>query len=249
MLTALNAIASGGKLIAPYVVDRIEDENGNVVNALGSQVIREVLNPSSVQIINKILVNVVHGGGTGIRAAPAGYKVAGKTGTAQKVNLQSGGYYDDKYIASFMGYAPEQQPRISIIVVVNDPKGEPWGGSVAAPAFKEIVERTLPLLGILPERDLKGYVIPVAAATTDFAAGPVTMLPGVPATQEAVVCAGCMPNLAGLSLREVLRAASQLGVSVEVVGTGRVVSQIPKPGSVFQEAKKWRVELAIDPSW
>jgi cell division protein FtsI (penicillin-binding protein 3) len=250
MLTALNTIASGGKLIAPHVVDRIEDENGNVVNDLRSQVIREVLNPSSVQIINKVLVNVVHGGGTGIRAAPAGYTVAGKTGTAQKVNLETGGYYDDKYIASFMGYAPAEQPKISVIVIVNDPKGEPWGGSVAAPAFKEIVERTLPLLGILPDRKMRGYENPAGTAPTEVAAAiPLAVVSGVPATQETAVCAGCMPNLAGLSLREVLRAANQLGASVEALGTGRVVGQIPRAGSVIQETKKWRVELAIDPNW
>jgi len=249
LLTSLNAIASGGKLIVPHVVDRIEDENGNVVQSFGPQVVREVLNPASVQTINKVLINVIHGGGTGKRAAPAGYIVAGKTGTAQKVNLETGGYYDDKYIASFMGYAPADKPRISVIVVVNDPKGEPWGGSVAGPAFKEIVERTLPLLGVLPDRNLQGYTDPTLVASADPTIMPAIVTANVPATREAIICAECVPDLTGLALREVLLEANRMGASVEAFGSGRVVSQKPAAGTMLEKGKKWRVELAIDPSW
>lgn len=251
LLTAINAIASGGMLIKPHIVKKVENAEGNVVRKTEPEVIRRVLGDGAVRDITHVMVNVVHGGGTGARAAPDGYTVAGKTGTAQKVNFETGGYYGDKYIASFMGWGPAEDPDISLLVVVDNPKGKPWGGSVAAPAFREIVERTLALRGILPDElnDDIGTFTSIASAGS-FAPNNQFFSTGETnsGSERERDCSDCMPNLLGMSLRDVLKMAADYGVSVRVVGSGRTVGQWPSPGESMDGVKKWRVELATGPN-
>ncbi len=250
MLTAFNAVASGGKLIKPRIVDRIEDSDGNPVRSFRPKVVRTVLQSETVRDITHVFVNVVHGGGTGRRAAPVGYTVAGKTGTAQKVDHETGGYYSDKYVASFVGWAPAEKPKISVLVIVNDPQDKPWGGVVAAPVFGEIVGRTLPILGVLPDEPVNA---PPALTSASFgyqseerAEGPKII---TDTTSTFVAnCENCMPDLAGLSLRKVLQMAQEFGASVEIVGSGRTIRQNPLPGEPLDGVTKWRVELATAPN-
>jgi len=251
LLTAVNAIASGGKLIKPHIIKRVENAEGNVVWEARSGVARRILSEDTVRDVTHVMVNVVHGGGTGERAAPEGYTVAGKTGTAQKVNLETGGYYGDKYVASFMGWAPAEDPEISVLVVVDNPKGKPWGGSVAAPAFREIVERTLPLRGVLPDElysDARTFTTVASAglpaSNTQFFGYEKTSSEN----KQERRCSECMPDLLGMSLRNVLKMAANYGVSVQVVGSGRTVDQWPSPGEPLDGVKKWRVELATGPN-
>ncbi|MCK4728784.1 MAG: penicillin-binding protein 2, partial [Desulfobacterales bacterium] len=95
----------------------------------------------------------VEKGGTGVRAALRGYKVAGKTGTAQKADPGGGGYAADKYISSFVGFVPAQDPEIVVVVVIDEPRKHNYGGVVAAPVFRRIVEKTLRYLKVPPETD------------------------------------------------------------------------------------------------
>ncbi len=251
LLSAINAIASGGEFMKPHVIKKVENTEGNTVRKTRPEATRRVLSKDTVRDITHVLVNVVHGGGTGARAAPEGYTVAGKTGTAQKVNFETGGYYGDKYIASFMGWAPAENPEITVLVVVDNPEGKPWGGSVAAPAFREIVERTLPLRGVLPD-ELNNNI---GTFTNIASAGSIISDDrfhgsGQPDYDEEDEKnrSDCMPNLLGMSLRDVLRMAADYGVSVGVVGSGRTVGQWPSPGESLEGIKKWRVELATGPN-
>ncbi|MFQ6040835.1 MAG: peptidoglycan D,D-transpeptidase FtsI family protein [Candidatus Poribacteria bacterium] len=142
MLSAMNVIANNGILMKPYVVKEIIDDKGKVIKTIIPKAERRVLSSKTAQTVTQILVGVVESG-TGKRAQVKGYQVAGKTGTAQKAG--KGGYLD-KYIGSFVGFLPADNPELSIIVVIDEPQEEYHGGKVAAPVFKAIAEKAMYLV-------------------------------------------------------------------------------------------------------
>lgn len=142
---AIGVIANGGDLMNPYIIEEITTWEGEVYKTFKPQIRRKVLNEKACNDMKVALTDVVENG-TGRRARSKIYDMCGKTGTAQMVN-PNGGYYPDKYYASFIGFAPIEYPRISVVVIARDPHPAHFGGSVAGPAFKEIVERTLEYLG------------------------------------------------------------------------------------------------------
>ena len=159
LVTALNVVATGGLLMKPILVKEIRDPQGRVVERHAPTVVRRVLSSATAHMLRDIMVEVVHGeGGTGKRAAPAGYRVAGKTGTTEKYDIEARGYSKTKHIASFVGFAPAGDPRITILVVIEEPQIGRYGGRVAAPVFREITARTLPLLGVWPQGAVKRAV-------------------------------------------------------------------------------------------
>ncbi len=146
LLTAVSAIANGGYLMQPHVVKAVEDAAGKTIREISPQVIRQVISADTARQLAGLLEKVVLEG-TGRRALVEGYRVAGKTGTAQVPG--PGGYVQGKYVASFAGFAPADNPRISVLVVVGEPRGEEYhGGEVAAPAFGAVVRDTLRYLGV-----------------------------------------------------------------------------------------------------
>lgn len=100
--------------------------------------------------------------GTGTKAAIPGIRVAGKTGTAQKIDPRTGAYSSTMVVGSFIGFAPAENPRVAIVVVVDEPQVDAWGGAVAAPAFRRIAEQVLPQLGVSPNQ-----VVKIAMAATN----------------------------------------------------------------------------------
>jgi len=155
MLTAMNCIANGGYYMKPYIVSEVKSHDGAVIKRGTPERLRKAISQGTARIMTEILCTVVEEGGTAMKANIKGYQVAGKTGTAQKYDPAIGRYSKQKYVGSFVGFAPAECPRVSVIVVVNEPRGEYYGGSVAAPAFRNIVEQTLTYLRVpsrLPER-------------------------------------------------------------------------------------------------
>ncbi|MBU0985900.1 MAG: penicillin-binding protein 2 [Proteobacteria bacterium] len=142
LITATSAIANDGILMKPYVVQAITDSNGSLIQKFGPRRLRKVISPSTAGNITRIMQTVIAAGGTGINAALEGYSACGKTGTSQKIN-ETGEYAEGKYMASFVGFAPIKNPRIAILVVIDEPQKEHYGGIVAAPAFKKIAIKTL----------------------------------------------------------------------------------------------------------
>lgn len=147
LITAVSPIANGGTLYKPYIVQAITDENGRIVKKTKPQNIRRVISARTSGIVRRIMKTVTTEGGTGVNAALEGYSVCGKTGTAQKINAR-GGYAKNKYIASFVGFAPDEDPAISILVVIDEPRGKYYGGTVAAPIFRKILHETLNYLNL-----------------------------------------------------------------------------------------------------
>ena len=148
MVRALSVIANGGYLVRPQVVKEIRDEFGVVIKEETSPVRQRVIDEKIAADIRDILVRVVDDG-TGKNAQIKGVKVAGKTGTAQKLNA-NGGYSHSNFISSFMGFAPAENPMLAMIVMVDDPHPSYYGGTVAAPVFKGAIEESLLYLGYVP---------------------------------------------------------------------------------------------------
>jgi cell division protein FtsI/penicillin-binding protein 2 len=144
MVAAYAAIANGGILRKPQIVRAI----GRRAVALPAG--RRVISEATAASVRDMLRGVLAAGGTASEASIAGYDLAGKTGTANKIDSDTGEYSDTRYVASFMGFAPASHPELLVAVVVDEPQGAIYGGQVAAPAFQKIVAFALPYLGIRP---------------------------------------------------------------------------------------------------
>lgn len=149
MVAAMSAIANEGRLMVPHVMTAVLDHHGKTVRANSPFEKRTPISAETAHWMTNILELAVERG-TGKRAKLAGYRVAGKTGTAQKYNSEVGSYSTSKVIVSFLGFAPVGQPRLTMLVMVDEPQVGKWGGEVAAPVFRKVAERVLPYLGVLP---------------------------------------------------------------------------------------------------
>jgi len=213
-IAAVAAIANGGVLMQPQLVEAIEDPSDGSVQRVEPKAVRRVISEETARKVGEYLEQVV-ADGTGKNAYIEGYRIAGKTGTAQKV--VNGGYEEGKYIVSFIGYAPVEDPKIVVYVVVDEPN-DPYagGGSVAAPVFKEIMLQSLRHLGIGPSNAVKAL--------------------NTGARKERVVTVPEVTELTVSQAREELRARS---LNLEVVGQGAtVLQQIPKAGASVSPSQR-----------
>jgi cell division protein FtsI (penicillin-binding protein 3) len=226
---AVASVAAGGMLVEPRIVKRIADEQGNTVLEPPRGAPRRVMSEKTAAVLNEILKNVVSRG-TGEKAAIAEHVVAGKTGTAQKA--VRGGYSADKYVGSFVGYVPADQPRLVILVVIDEPRGEHYGGTVAAPVFREVAEATLRYLGVppsIPSRTI-GVEPSLLAAFSQ------------PSTQNGP--ASTVPDLRGLDARAAIARAVASGLKVRAIGSGVVTSQDPAPGEALPPNRRMTLQLS-----
>lgn len=149
MISSVSAVANGGLLMKPFIVDRIVSEEGKIVRKNYPTVKRRVISQNNSHILTDLLVEVVENG-TGKSASIRGYSIAGKTGTSQKY-VPGEGYSHSKFVSSFVGYAPAHNPKVVLLVMVDEPNGAYYGSQVAAPPFKNMMQRILRYLEIPPE--------------------------------------------------------------------------------------------------
>jgi cell division protein FtsI (penicillin-binding protein 3) len=154
LVAAIAAIANNGVMMKPYVLSEIRDQKGLLLKETMPQVKRRVVSPETAKTLTTILEGVVTNG-TGTKAAIPGFRVAGKTGTAQKIDPRTGTYSSTQFIGSFIGYVPAEAPRLAMIVVIDEPQGEAWGGVVAAPVFRRVGEQALNYLGVSRDDQIK----------------------------------------------------------------------------------------------
>jgi len=154
MVTAISAIANGGVLMKPHIVSEIRNAKGQLVAQTLPQAKRRVISTETARTLTTLLEGVVTQG-TAAKAAIPGYRVAGKTGTAQKVDPRTGAYSSTLLVGSFVGYVPAENPRLAMIVVIDEPRGEGWGGVVAAPVFRRVGEQVLNYLGVAVDEPIK----------------------------------------------------------------------------------------------
>jgi cell division protein FtsI (penicillin-binding protein 3) len=230
MVAALSAVANGGVWMRPIVVREIRGPRDELLQKYEPEPAGRVLDATWAKVLTDMLVGVTEAGGTGARAAVPGFSVAGKTGTAQKVDPIAGGYSKDKRVASFMGYVPAEKPRIAILVVVDEPQTSPYGGVVAAPAFANMAAGILRYLGIFPPGE--SMAVPGeedAVVVEEEVVVEIFPSPVAPPSNDA----NPMPDLRGLSVRDALRVLADRGVEVTVEGSGRVQRQQPSPGAAI----------------
>lgn len=227
LAAAFSAIANGGVLMKPYLVEKVTDNEGNVVKSFEPQARRRVVSPETAKAVARMMEGVAAEGGTGTSASVEGYRVAGKTGTAQKVDPVTKGYSASKRTASFIGFVPADRPRLTILVMIDEPKTSPYGGVVAAPAFSAIALQGLCYLKVPPDTVVrsKPKTVEVQARSA--------VEEDSPAAEGGVVEEGegnTMPNFRGMSMRQTLKVMEEQGLNVRLHGSGRAVEQSPLPG-------------------
>jgi cell division protein FtsI (penicillin-binding protein 3) len=266
MAAAYGAIANDGIRIAPHLIREIKGADGTTVYRSSPEQHRVISADTAKQL--RTMLEAVTLNGTAKRAQLEGYSAAGKTGTAQKIDPATKAYSRSKFVGSFVGFAPVDNPSVVIIVVVDEPKGSYHGGDVAAPVFREIAEQILPEMEVAPDTELKptpgsGYVArninPEAAArereqrevqieeqratlpqaSTDSARPEGGEIIMAVATRNGVV----MPDLQGSSVRDAMRVCAQLGLQLEARGDGRAVRQNPSPGSELIRGQTVRIDF------
>jgi stage V sporulation protein D (sporulation-specific penicillin-binding protein) len=202
LLTAVSAVANGGTLLRPQIVKEIKDKQGEMIRGFQADGVSQVINSETSEQVRGVLEKVVEIG-TGKNAFVDGFKIGGKTGTAQKVG--AGGYLPDKYIASFVGFAPADHPKIVMLVIIDEPVGIYYGGQIAAPVFAAVMKDVLPYLKV-------NHAPPKA--------------------DEAMQSHTLVPNLINLPVSEAMEKLQAVGLTARVEETGeRVADQIPKPES------------------
>ena len=159
ILRAYAAIANGGVLMKPYMVSDIISSEGTLVKRVSPVKERQVVSADTAETVKEILKTVVEEGGTATKAYIRGNLVAGKTGTAQIYDEKVGRYSRNRYVSSFVGFVPADNPKVALIVVVYEPEGSTYGGIVAAPVFRTIIEHTLTYLNVPMERDENQIVL------------------------------------------------------------------------------------------
>jgi cell division protein FtsI (penicillin-binding protein 3) len=238
-VAAFGAVANGGTLMRPRLVRATFDAQGREIRQVEPLAVRQVISPTTARVLTQMLTQVVDGG-TGRRAAIPGFAVAGKTGTAQKPDPVTKRYARTAGVLSFVGFAPADEPRFAMLVMLDEPKTERWGSEAAAPIFASVGAEILRYLAV-PPRDTP----PVQIVTN----------PGdpVPALPVRLVSTGSelgdegpqrMPDLRGQPLRQALAMLAPLGVRVEIQGSGVVVQQTPVAGAALQSGKPARLVLA-----
>ena len=210
LITAVSACVNGGRLMKPYLVQSVEDSEGNIVSQTEPELVRQVISEETSATVRKILEQVVgdQKEGTGHNAYVAGYRIGGKTGTSTKTTEEIAG--NKEYIVSFIGFAPADDPEIAILVLLDDPSSESGiyisGGQMAAPVVGKMMADILPYLGYEPEytdAELENIDRPV-------------------------------PKVAGMSLAEAQRALTESGFKSRIIGEGDTVTdQLPRSGVVI----------------
>lgn len=278
---AVSAIANGGYLMQPYIVREVRDPSGEATQQRSPKVIRQVISEKTSQRVSLIMEQVVKEG-SGSNAFIEGYRIAGKTGTAQKVG-PGGVYLGGEYILSFIGFAPIEDPQIVLYIAVDGAKrGPQWGSQVSAPLFKNIMQDVLSYLEISPSEligeeevrqvtvpELKGLTVDEAAALLDTQGLLIKLIGRQGIIMEQTPKAGVsvpiqtgilvylddlwsdeddgyllMPDLLGMTIKETGEVLGLLGLKIEPVGSGIVVSQEIPAGTRIRQGTIIKVHFA-----
>jgi cell division protein FtsI (penicillin-binding protein 3) len=252
MLAAFGAVANGGVLMQPRLVKAEFDAAGREVRRFEPRAVRQVVSPETARTLTRMLVQVVDHG-TGHAAVVPGYEVGGKTGTAQKLDPATRRYSRAPGVLSFIGFVPADEPRLVLLVLLDEPKNEKWGSEAAAPIFSAIAGPVLRYLEI-PPRDATPIQIvtgPSDRFTARLVGGTASARTAISARTATaaeppagLTSAGLMPDVRGRTLRAALATLAPLGVRVELEGQGRVTQQSPAAGEPLGDDAVARLTLS-----
>ncbi|MEI7591258.1 MAG: penicillin-binding transpeptidase domain-containing protein, partial [Deltaproteobacteria bacterium] len=242
MIAALCSIANGGNLLKPYIVSKIIRRDGKVVKENTPTVVRRVISQETAKEVALMMTRVVNDpDGTGKLAKIDDVLIAGKTGTAQKYDRARGVFSREKVRASFVGFLPAQSPRFVMLVSLDEPQIDRWGGIAAAPVFKKISEEMISrnLAGIAPKVAPTTHTVPQEQELPDHMARQQQWLRFVSTTNMVIVSNESkasidetkkMPEFRGLTIKEVLKIAMKRNLRIAIKGSGWAYKQEPVAG-------------------
>lgn len=228
LTAAIAAIANDGVLLKPRIIKEYRHEDGTLAETFDPVVIRQAVSPATARTLTAMMEKVISEGG-GTQAAIQGYRFAGKTGTAEKLSPDGHGYLAGHYISSFVGFGPVEDPQVVALIMLDDPDGIYYGGTIAAPVFKDIMIQVMRYLNIRPN-DSNQLLPPVKAAAANperqqappaYTAPPAQVPPGYVLT----------PVLVGKTIREAADILNGLGLTFVPVGTGTATKQSISPNT------------------
>ncbi|MBM4271362.1 MAG: PASTA domain-containing protein [Deltaproteobacteria bacterium] len=245
LITALSAIANEGVLMKPYIVRAVVDKKGNVIKKFSPTPVRRAISQETAKRLSLILKGVVgESDGTGKKAQIAYVSVAGKTGTSQKFDFARRAYSSEKVRTTFMGYFPVEDPQIAILITLDEPQRDKWGGVAAAPVFKKIGEQIVTCFKTNIREN--PFTVPVE--------DPLYKNPNIKLVSTPAIVTGqsdmdtndepFMPDFRGMTIREVLKKANEKDIDIKVVGNGWAVSQEPKPGTSLKGSRSCTVSFS-----
>lgn len=256
-VAAYGCIANGGEYVKPHIISRITSSSGDVLESHQDER-RQVVSEQTATTIRQMLEGVVMQG-TGKAAQMGGYRAAGKTGTAQKIDEKTKRYSQTKYIASFAGFAPVDNPEVACIVSIDEPIGAHHGGDVAAPVFARVVSEALRTLGVQPEGDPQSLIANDSQVynvadliNENKIAANNNEQPAPDSADESLEDndaskpndGGVMPDLKGLSIREAVSLCAARGLQIKTSGEGVVAMQNPSPGAFVAQNAICHVRLS-----
>ncbi len=225
LATAMSAIANDGVLMRPYIVKAVFNEDGSVYEETKPREVRRVISSETDQVLVGLLEQVVATGGGG-KAKVKGYRIGGKTGTAQKINEDGIGYKDGAYIASFCGFAPTTDPEVTLLVIIDEPSGgDYYGGQIAAPVASKIFQQMFRYLNVEPSSD------------------PFEKQAPAPASVQQDVRA-TVPDVIGLDAESAKQRIGEAGLRMRAEGRGLAVSQDIAPNTVVERGSEIVVRFA-----
>ncbi|HLG14146.1 MAG TPA: penicillin-binding protein [Blastocatellia bacterium] len=255
--SAFACIANGGEWIQPHLVSRVASPSGEVIEEPKLEK-RRVVQEATAAVLKDMLEGVIlHG--TGKLAQVSGYRAAGKTGTAQKIDEETGRYSKTRYVASFAGFAPVDNPEIACLISLDEPRGAHQGGKAAAPVFARIVSDALHILGVPAEDDPQAELIAGDYETYDVpwdeAIRPEpdstrrNIAVGLADASDAETASKprgsvLVPDLVGRGIRDAVALCSERGLKIKASGDGVVSSQSPPPGTIVTAEAICHVRLS-----
>jgi cell division protein FtsI (penicillin-binding protein 3) len=243
LISALSTIANQGVLMKPFVVRGLMDRKGNLIQVYHPTAVRRVVSPETAKRLTNIMTDVVGAeDGTGKHARIVNVAVAGKTGTSQKFDFTRHVYSSERVKTSFMGFFPADDPQVAMLVILDEPQRDKWGGVAAAPVFRNIGEQILTRFKTnirdnpLPEEEKQGVDMKLK-------------LVSAPAPQAIQVSMEeddtRIPDFRGMSIREVLRKSKEKGLDVQIIGSGWATEQKPAAGRPAPENRLCTVTFSL----
>lgn len=226
---AYAALANGGVLKKPYIVRSMTEKDGLEVKTIAPEVVKRVLSPEEAATMTLMLTSATSKSGTGYKARIPGFPVAGKTGTAQKVDTQKGGYIPGAYISSFAGFVPAHEPKFVIYIAVDNPQNGYYGSQVAAPVFSRVAQYAVRKEGLSPVLISEENLIAQRDKPQKAQERALSKI------KDQLIAGhkGRTPDFSGLTLRGVYRRIKGTDLNVRIKGQGVVVKSFPKPGQAL----------------
>jgi len=240
LITAMSAIANDGVLMKPFVVRGLTDRNNQPIKMFGPETVRRVVSAQTARRLTAMLTQVVGAeDGTGKNAHIINVDVAGKTGTAQKFDFARGVYSSERVRTSFIGFFPSDNPQVVILVILDEPQRDKWGGVAAAPVFKNIGEQILNCF----KTNIRETPVfePPKPGHVQLVSADESLLENAGVLQETLDDESLMPDFTGLTIREALRKAKSRSIDLQISGSGWAVKQTPEPGSALGDERLCRV--------